>query len=115
MIVPAGAADSPAPEVRLQKLLAGRVAGEPTNCINRLGRTTSQIINGTIVYRTGNTLYVNVPRSGGDSLRDDDVLVTSTIGSQLCNVDPVTLVDRTARIPHGFLILGNFVPYRKLR
>jgi hypothetical protein len=101
------------PDAALAKLLAGRVAGEPRNCISMPLNQGSQIIEGrAIVYRDGRTLWVNRPRAGADRLRDDDVLVTRVWGSQLCSIDPVHLIDRVSRFPRGFVSLGEFVPYR---
>lgn len=111
---PGLAARRDAPDVQLQKLLAGRVAGPPVDCISLFGVTSSQIIDGkAIVYRSGSRLYVNEPRSGANTLDDDDILVTRTFGSQLCSIDSVRLVDRTSRFPRGFVLLGKFVPYTK--
>ena len=74
----------------------------------------SQVIDGTaIVYRVGGRLYVNRPEIGADSLDNDDILVTRTTTDQLCRIDTVRLIDRTSRIPRGFVGLGDFVPYTK--
>ena len=100
------------PDQQLEKALAGRVAGRPTTCINLSNVNSTTIIDGkAILYRVGGRLYVNVPRSGASVLRDDDILVTQTIGSQLCSIDTVRLVDRASRFPRGFVALGDFVPY----
>lgn len=108
------AKEKPTGEEKLAKLLEGRVAGEPRNCISLTGSNSSQIVDGTaIVYRSGGTLWVNRPRSGADSLRDDDVLVTRTTGSQLCRVDSVQLHDRNGHFWRGFVMLGDFIPYRR--
>lgn len=108
----AGAA-SPSPEARLEKLLDGRVAGKPVSCINLRSIQSTEIIDGTaIVYRVGSRLYVNRP-SGARQLDRDDIMVTRSIGSQLCRIDMVRLVDRTALFPTGFVNLGEFVPYTK--
>lgn len=116
LAVPAAAAakERPAPPERLAKMLEGRVAGEPQRCIplSAIGGTT--IIDKTaIVYRQGATLWVNTPRSGAESLRDDDVLVTKPTGGQLCSIDAVQLHDRSGHMWRGFVSLGDFVPYRK--
>ena len=114
--VPASASDQKTPQEKLDSLLTGRVAGKPTSCISLASATSSQIIDGkAIVYRVGGTLYVNEPRSGADSLDSDDILVTKTYGSQLCSIDSVKLVDRTSRFQRGFVILGNFVPYTRVK
>jgi hypothetical protein len=113
---PAVAAPRDTPEVQLQKLLAGRTAGAPVDCIPLSGSNSSHVIEGkAIVYRVGSKLYVNEPRSGADSLDDDDILVTKVFGSQLCSIDTVNLVDRTSRFPRGFVILGKFVPWTKTK
>ncbi|OWQ97841.1 hypothetical protein [Sphingopyxis witflariensis] len=105
-----------APEAQLEKLLEGRVAGEPQKCIPLSATNGSQIIDKTaIVYRSGSTLWVNRPRSGAESLDDDDVLVTKLTGNQLCNIDTVELHDRMSHMYSGFVSLGDFVPYRRVK
>lgn len=113
LAAPAAAAPRLTPAAELDRLLAGRLAGKPTSCISLFGSRSSQIIEGTaLVYRDGRTLWVNRPRSGARSLRDDDVLVTHLHGSQLCRIDSVKLVDRNSGFQRGFVVLGDFVPYR---
>ncbi|HEU0043749.1 hypothetical protein [Sphingomonas sp.] len=113
LAAPATAAPRLSPAAELDRLLAGRVAGKPTGCISLFGNLSTRIIDRTaLVYRDGRTLWVNQPRFGADRLRDDDVLVTRLHGSQLCRVDAVNLVDRTSGVQRGFVVLGDFVPYR---
>ena len=108
---------APPPEVRLERMLEGRVAGKPVNCINQRDIRSTEIIDGTaIVYRVGSKLYVNHPRSGASSLDRDDILVTRSFGtSQLCRIDTVRLVDRAAMFATGFVALGDFVPYTRIK
>jgi hypothetical protein len=102
-----------APEDQLAKLLEGRVAGEPQDCISLSTARGSQIIDKTaIVYRVGSTLWVNRPKGGAESLDDDDILVTRTSSSQLCSIDPVELRDRTSHFYSGLVWLGVFLHYR---
>ncbi len=104
------------PEDQLAKLLEGRVAGEPQNCIPLSMARSSQVIDKTaIVYRVGSTLWVNRPEGGASSLDDDDILVTKLSGSQLCSIDPVQLHDRSSHMYSGFVSLGKFVPYRRVK
>ena len=106
-----------APEEKLAKMLDGRVAGEPRDCIYLPSIRGSRIIDKTaIVYDAGRTLWVNRPRSGASSLNDDDILVTDLhgSGSQLCSIDIIRLHDRTSFFYSGFVGLGEFVPYRKV-
>ena len=104
-----------APEAKLAKMLDGRVAGEPRDCIFLPSIRGSRIIDKTaIVYDAGRTLWVNRPRSGAESLDDDDILVTNLHGSSLCSIDIVSLHDRYGHFYSGFVGLGEFVPYRKV-
>ena len=113
---PALAARRDNPDTQLSRLLAGRTAGRPVNSINLAHTTSSTIIEGRgIVYRVGGRLYLNLPRSGADALDDDDILVTRTFGTRLCRSDSVNLVSRAGRIPRGFVLLGDFVPYEKVK
>ena len=104
-------------EARLAKLLEGRVAGKPVDCIRLSDVRGSEIIDGTaIVYHmSGARLFVNRPRGGASSLHEDDILVTKTYGNDLCAPDAVNLLDSTSRFPRGFVILGPFVPYSKVK
>jgi len=108
------AADKHDPATQLAKLLEGRVAGAPVNCINQPQAQGSWVIDHTaIVYDFGSTIYINYPKGGADSLSNDDILVTKTYGSQLCKMDIVRLVDRSAHFPKGFVSLGPFIPYKR--
>jgi hypothetical protein len=104
-------------EEKLAKLLEGRVAGEPTDCIYLPRVRSSRIIDDTaIVYDAGSTIYVNRPRAGAYGLDDDDVMVTEFHGggTSLCSIDVVRLHDRSTLFYNGFVSLGEFVPYRKV-
>lgn len=104
-------------EATLAKRLTGRVAGKPVDCINLSDIIDSEVIDNTAIVYTlpGNTLYVNRPEMGRESLDSNDMMVTRTVTSQLCRVDSVRMVDRTTRMPRGFIGLGDFVPYAKPR
>ena len=102
------------PQERLDKLLVGRVAGKPEHCISHFDTREMQVLDKTaIVYGWGNTIWVNVPRNAHD-LDDDNILVTRTSSSQLCDLDIVTTVDRTVGMFNGSISLGEFVPYRRV-
>lgn len=103
-----------APEVRIAKELAGRVAGKPVDCIPLHQIRSTQIFERTaILYKVGSTWYLNRPASGANFLDQDDILVTDTHSSNLCSIDIVRLVDQGSRMPGGSLGLGQFVPYTK--
>ncbi|MGB3804272.1 MAG: hypothetical protein WA935_09575 [Sphingopyxis granuli] len=111
---PAVAKEKLAPEAQLAKLLEGRTAGEPQDCITLSSVSDSQVIDKTaIVYRIGGTLWVNRPTTGAESLNDDVVLVTKLPTGRLCSIDTVELHDRTSHFYRGFVGLGKFIPYRR--
>lgn len=101
-------------EIKLAKMLKGRVAGDPRKCIRNFPQLDLTVIDGTaLVYKSGRTLYVNVPKNP-KALDDSDTLVRRTsFGHRLCNTDIITTVDQTAGHYTGNISLGEFVPYRK--
>ncbi len=115
----AGAASAagpkPPPEQVLAKMLDGRTAGAPVNCIDSRNIDTVDIVDKTaIVYRLrGGRLYVNQPRIGADALRRDQTLLTRTVGTRLCSFDAVNLLESGGRFDAGFVSLGTFTPYDK--
>ncbi|SMC72970.1 hypothetical protein [Novosphingobium sp. B1] len=104
------------PEQELAKALEGRVAGKPEDCIYLPRVINTRIYDKTaIVYDAGNTLWVNRPDAGAATLSDNDIMVTTPFGSQLCSVDIVRMVDRNAGFWRGSIGLGQFVPYKKVK
>ena len=102
------------PQQQLDKLLDGRVAGKPVQCISQFDTRQMQVLDKTaIVYGWGNTIWVNTPRNAAD-LDDDDIMVTRVNGSQFCKLDIVNTVDRSGGYTNGFISLGEFVPYRRV-
>lgn len=116
MLIGAAAQAKPADhEAELARRLAGRVAGDPVQCIDLHRVHSSQIINDTaIIYDTGSVLYVNRPDTGADSLNRNDTMVTRLFTTQLCNVDTVQMVDRLSGTMTGIVFLGDFIPYRRV-
>jgi hypothetical protein len=116
LVVGSAAVAKSNPEADLAKEIEGRVAGEPVRCISMHNLRSTRIIDNTaIVYDFGRTIYVNRPRGGADMLDQWDVLVTKPHGSQLCTPESVELYDSQTRSQSGFISLGEFVPYRKVK
>lgn len=115
LAAPLLAAPRQTPQQELDKLLAGRVAGKPVDCIDPRLNTETHVIDKTaIVYGSGRTIYVQKP-DGADWLRDDDILVTELRGTgQLCRIDVVRLHDRSGFWNRGWVGLNQFVPYTKV-
>lgn len=111
---PASAA-RPTGEERLAKLIEGRTAGTPRDCIvTRPTGNDLTVIDGTaLVYRAGGKLWVNRTRTP-DAIDSDDILVVRRFGgSGLCRTDTITLVDRLTGMFTGIIFLDDFVPYEK--
>lgn len=103
------------PEQQLAKLIAGREAGKPVSCISLDDTRNMTVLDKTaIVYGSGSVIWVNRPRNA-EHLDSDDIMVTHPTGGQLCSLDMVHTVDRAGQFPTGFLSLGEFVPYRKVK
>ena len=103
-------------EEQLAKILEGREAGAPVNCLMLSQINNSRIIDKTaIVYEVGSVVYVNTP-TNADQLDDDDILVTKLHTAQLCSLDTVQLYDRgTPTMWRGFVGLREFVPWKKVQ
>ena len=107
---------APDREAELARALEGRVAGEPVDCIDLHRVRGSRVITDTaILYESGSTIYVNRPRSGASSLNQWDALVTRLPTTRLCSIDAVRLIDPQSRMLTGVVMLGDFVPYRRVR
>jgi hypothetical protein len=103
-------------EAELARALAGRVAGEPVDCIDLHRIHSSRVITGTaILYDAGGVLYVNRPENGAEELNQWDTMVTRTQSTSLCSIDTVTMIDPGSRSFSGIVFLGDFVPYRRVR
>lgn len=113
----AGAAAQAKPadhEAELARRLAGRVAGDPVQCIDLHRVRSSQVINDTaIIWDAGGVIYVNRPVNGAESLDRRDTIVLRLPSTQLCNVDTVTMVDQGSGALRGVIFLGDFIPYRR--
>lgn len=99
----------------LDKQLAGKVAGEPVNCLSQTdARSPIRVSDDIMLYRVSkNKVYRNDLAGGCPGLaRDDDIMVTRSYGStQLCKGDQFKLVDRTSGMWTGSCSFGQFVPY----
>ncbi|MEL6878554.1 MAG: hypothetical protein AAGL68_10715 [Pseudomonadota bacterium] len=102
-------------EEKLEKILEGRVAGEPVRCIRRNAERRMRVIDDTAyVYGSGRTLYVQRTRHP-DRIDDDDILVVRKFGTtQLCRLDQITTVDRFSGIFSGAVFFDDFIPYTRV-
>lgn len=101
-------------EEQLAKMLEGREAGTPTNCISLSDTRDGTVIDKTaLVYRSGGTIWVNRPKNA-QHLDSDDILVTYPTGGQFCRLDRVNTMERSGHFVTGFVALDEFVPYRRV-
>ncbi len=112
---PAIARDKLTGEQQLAKLLEGRVAEKPVNCIPLFSGSENQtVIDKTaIVYGWGSVIYVNRP-TNPESLNSDDIMITHPTTGQNCSLDTVQLRDRSSHSYDGFVGLQQFVPWRRV-
>jgi hypothetical protein len=101
---------------RLEKELAGKIAGEPVRCLPSTASTeTIRISDDILLYRqSGRVVYRNDLKGSCPGLgRDSDIMVVRQFGSSTCSGDFFHLVDRSTGIRGPTCVLGDFVPYRK--
>jgi len=104
---PAQAAD------RLAELLKGKTAQAPRRCIFPDRSVQGDIIDGrAIVYRDARYTYVGRFKNGCPALREGRRVITRGAGGELCENDPVRVVETTGH-DFGFCTFDTFTPYRK--
>ncbi|MEJ0099639.1 MAG: hypothetical protein WDO12_07850 [Pseudomonadota bacterium] len=99
---------------KLAEMLDGREAGKPQACITTTRGSELQVIDKTaLVYKDGDTLWVNRTAHPDDLDSSDVLVIQRTDGMQLCKLDQVTAVDQTAGFFKNVVFLQDFVPYKK--
>lgn len=97
----------------LAKALAGRVAGQPVNCISE--RSRMQVVDDwTLLFRDRGTIYVQRPIGGCHGLSTNMSLVRSAFGTtRICKGDINRVVDLRFGHGTGACTYSEFVPYQK--
>ena len=100
--------------IAYEKLLAGKVAGKPQDCIDtRWTRPQLTAYDGKLIYRVSRKLvYVTDTGGGCEAVARGDTIVTRQFQTRLCRGDIAQTVNLPARIPSGSCAMGQFVPYR---
>ncbi len=100
-------------DTKLEKALAGKVAGKPQTCLSVINARDSQTFdNGTILYKAGRNLSYRNDLNGCSQLSWNAYPVFDIRGSQICRGDIVRIVDRGGAGVMGACSVGDFVPYR---
>jgi len=107
---------TPEAQAKLDKYLAGRVAGAPERCLK--GYKTHDPIgidDGTMLFRDGPRTWRNELTAGHrcDEFGLNRMLVTENKNIQLCSGDTTWIVDTKSGEGVGTCILGPFVPYTR--
>lgn len=99
----------------LARELAGRVAGEARSCLNATqSRSLTVADDQTLLYRAGETLWVNRLASACPGIEPLGTLIVEVQGNQYCRNDLVRGLEAGAIIPGPSCRLGDFVPYRRV-
>ena len=100
-----------------QRLIAGKVAGQPISCLPVYRANDMVVIDEqTVAFRQGgNRVYIAHMPGGCSNLgRAPYTMVTRQVGSQgLCRGDIATIVDPVNGITVGSCVFGDFTPYSR--
>lgn len=103
-------------EAKLDKLLAGRVAGPSVDCLGHMdARDMIVIDDDTVLFKDGATYY-RQDFNGGSCANlggGGYTMVSNRYGSGVCRGDIARIVDIRNGITVGSCSYGEFVPYRK--
>ena len=103
-----------APNDSLARELAGRVAGQPQNCISTWPNQGLRVIDSrTVATDRGPTLWINRLAAGCPALSPYNTVIVEVRGSQYCRGDHVRGLEPGAIIPGPTCFLGDWVPYRR--
>lgn len=101
------------------RLVEGKVAGRPQDCLSTFPTSDMTVIDeSTIVYRrSGSQVYVGHMRDQCSNLGSPGyAMLTKQYGSaQMCRGDIVQVVDTSSGMLAGSCVLGGFTPFTRPR
>ena len=99
---------------RLAQELAGRSAGAPQACVPRVGGRSLEVVDErTLVYRSGDRIWVNRLERGCPGLDPLSTLIIEPAGPSYCRGDRVSGLEPSASIAGPACPLAEFTPYRR--
>jgi hypothetical protein len=108
-------AESKARDTReLADALKGRTPGKPVDCVRSEGLNGPQIIGTTLLYDDLGKIW-RTDLDACPGLRNDSILVVQQYGSQMCERDRFTVVERGSSVPGATCWMGKFTPYTKAK
>lgn len=94
--------------------LKGLTPGDAKGCIDQTRVRNVQKFAHTILYQySPREIYRTDVTDGCPGLRYGDIIVSRTVGTQLCRGDIIHTVSPGPGGPTGVCALGSFVPYRR--
>lgn len=114
LLLACACAAGPGREADLSRDLAGRSAGPPRDCVSASSGASLVARDArTLVYRLGDTIWVNRLDAACPGLDPMSQLAIEVHGSQYCRGDPIRALEPGRSIPGPICILGSFTPYRR--
>jgi hypothetical protein len=96
---------------KLEKALAGRVAGKPQSCLPLRDIQNTERLGDTILYKVGRKTVYRMDTRGGCDSSGHDAMITRTYGDRLCRGDIIRTADLVAGFETGSCVAADFVPY----
>ncbi|MEA3065376.1 MAG: hypothetical protein QOJ27_1828 [Sphingomonadales bacterium] len=114
LLLASACAAGSAREADLSGELAGRNAGTSEECVSASpGANLVARDARTLVYRRGDTIWVNRLAAACPGLDPMSTLIVEAHGSQYCRGDQIRAVETGRSIPGPTCLLGAFTPYRR--
>lgn len=104
-------------QAEYNRLIEGKVAGTPVDCLPRFDSNDMRVIDDqtAIFDAPGNKVYVTRFNGSCNNLGTSGyALVTKQYGTgRLCRGDIAQVVQTSTGLPVGSCVVGDFVPYEK--
>jgi len=109
---------SPHAASQLSQALAGRTAGPPVNCVQNFRSSTMKVIDeGTIIYGSGRTIYVQKPVGGcpGLTMGAHSLVARKFTTNRICAGDINQVTDLRTGVIVGSCVFKPFIPYTQIK
>jgi hypothetical protein len=114
LILASACAGGSAREADLSRDLAGRSAGPPQDCVQASpGANLAVRDRQTLVYRRGDTIWVNRLGAPCPGLDPMSTLIIEAHGSRYCRGDRFRATEPGRSIPGPSCLLSDFTPWRR--
>jgi hypothetical protein len=96
-----------------ERLIAGKVAGAPMQCLQSRDMNDMTVIDeSTVAYGRGSRVYISHMQGPCNGLGGTAAMVTRSFGAaESCRGDIVQMVEPTTHTEVGSCIFGEFTPY----